>query len=78
MGSPRLGAALYYGILVFNLGITAWTREGKLLGVGILLHVAVIMVLYRLNTVSAVRGWAAEPRRGAQAAVTTVTDEGGS
>ena len=78
LGSPWAGTALYYGVVVFNLGITAWTGEGKLLGVGILLHVAVIMVLYRLNAISAVRGWAAEPRGGAQAAITTVTDEGGS
>jgi uncharacterized membrane protein len=78
LGSPAGGAILYYGILVFNLGITAWTGEGKLLGVGILLHVAVVMLLCRLNTMSAVRGWTAEPRGGAQAAITTVTDEGGS
>src|SRR5439155_26393670 len=48
LGSPWAGTALYYGVLVFNLGITAWTGERKLLGIGILLHVAVIMVLYRL------------------------------
>ena len=78
LGSPWAGTALYYGVLVFNLGITAWTGEGKLLGIGILLHVAVIMVLYRLNAISAVRGWAVDPRGGAQATITTVTDEGGS
>jgi putative membrane protein len=78
LGSPRAGTALYYGIVVFNLGITAWTGEGKLLGIGILLHVAVIMVLYRLNAISAVRGWAVGSRGAAQATVTTVTDEGGS
>jgi len=36
------------------------------------------MVLYRLNAISAVRGWAVDPRGGAQATITTVTDEGGS
>src|SRR2546426_1074216 len=78
LGSPWAGTALYYGVLVFNLGITAWTGEGKLLGIGIVLHVAVIMVLYRLNAISAVRGWAVDPLGGAQTTVTTVTDEGGS
>jgi len=41
LGSPLGGISLYYGAVLFNLGITGWIGERVLLGAGILVHVAV-------------------------------------
>ena len=84
LGSPLGGIGLYYGVLVFNLAMTGWIGEWALLGAGILVHVAVILILYRLRAVSAARAWA-EHHSGAprpatttvSPATTTVSDEGG-
>jgi uncharacterized membrane protein len=42
---PRLGAALYYAVLVFNLLLTAWIGEWRLLLSGFGLHLILGMVL---------------------------------
>ena len=42
---PRYGVALYYGVLVFNLAVTAWIGEWWLAIVGLLLHTAVAVAL---------------------------------
>jgi len=36
---PLAGVALYYGVLVFNLAVTAWIQEWRLLASGVALHV---------------------------------------
>jgi len=64
MGSPSGGIGLYYGVLGFNLGLAGWIGEWRLLGVGILVHVAVILVLCPLKTMSAAWDWAAALRQG--------------
>jgi uncharacterized membrane protein len=48
---PIGGTALYYAVLAFNLAITAWIAEWALLGLGVLLHAAVVALL------CAVRRW---------------------
>ena len=48
-GSPALGVALYAGILLFNLALTAWIGEWRLLGAGILVHGAAFLVLYGVS-----------------------------
>jgi putative membrane protein len=45
LGSPAGGAALYYGVLAFNLAVAWWIGERKLLGIGILLHVSLLVLL---------------------------------
>jgi uncharacterized membrane protein len=40
LGSPRLGIALYYGVLLFNLVMTGWIGEMLLLTCGVVLHLA--------------------------------------
>jgi putative membrane protein len=40
------GIALYYAVLAFNLTVTVWIQEWVLLGLGLLLHVATVAVLY--------------------------------
>lgn len=63
---PRLwpGVALYYGVLGFNLAVTAWIGEWLLLGIGVALHAVVTLGLLatrpasgreRLETEGAVR-----------------------
>ncbi|MBI4588354.1 MAG: carotenoid biosynthesis protein [Candidatus Rokubacteria bacterium] len=42
---PVLGAALYYGVLIFNLAVTWWIGEPMLLAVGTLLHAAAAALL---------------------------------
>jgi uncharacterized membrane protein len=42
------GVALYYGVLAFNLAVTAWIHEWLLFGVGCLLHAVVALGLWRL------------------------------
>jgi putative membrane protein len=77
LGSPLWGVGLYYGILLFNLGMTGWIGEGTLLGTGILVHVAVILVLYRLRALSTARGWEDLHRGAAGPAATAATDKRG-
>ena len=82
LGSPSGGIGLYYVVLGFNLAVTGWIGEWALLGAGILVHVAVILILYRLRAVSVARGWAAARHSGAHrpagtAVTDSVTDEGG-
>jgi putative membrane protein len=61
-GSPSPGVGLYYGVLLFNLAMTAWIGEIGLLTAGMLLHVAVFLLLY---CVGAARAPAAGAARGA-------------
>jgi putative membrane protein len=42
---PHAGVGLYYGVLVFNLALTAWIQEWLLLAAGIVLHVALAVAL---------------------------------
>jgi uncharacterized membrane protein len=78
LGSPSGGIGLYYGVLGFILAMTGRIGEWGLLGVGILVHVAVILILYRLRASPAARSWTAALHSGAPGpATTTVTDEGG-
>lgn len=78
LGSPTGGVGLYYGLLLFNLGTTGWIGEWRLLGVGILVHVTVILILYRLRVMSAARGRVRAPCWGPRGrTTTTATDEGG-
>ncbi|MEK7364803.1 MAG: carotenoid biosynthesis protein [candidate division NC10 bacterium] len=45
---PAAGAALYYGVLAFNLAVTWWIGEPLLLAAGLLLHAAVLLGLWSL------------------------------
>ncbi|HUO64313.1 MAG TPA: carotenoid biosynthesis protein [Terriglobales bacterium] len=75
LGSPSGGIGLYYGVLGFNLGVTGWIGEWALLGAGILVHVAVILILYRLRAASAARAWTSASHVGAPRPVgATMTD----
>ena len=47
--SPVGGVALYYGVLVFNLAVTAWIGEWSLLISGTLLHLLVLVVLVAMS-----------------------------
>ncbi len=60
-GSPSGGVGLYYGVVLFNLGMTAWIGEGRLCGAGILVHVAVLLLLYRIKTLAVALGREYEP-----------------
>jgi putative membrane protein len=42
---PWPGVALYYGVLGFNLFVTAWIGEWTLLGVGVVFHAATAVAL---------------------------------
>ncbi|PYM19303.1 MAG: carotenoid biosynthesis protein [Candidatus Rokuibacteriota bacterium] len=46
---PRYGVALYYGVLAFNLAVTAWIGERWLGVVGLLLHSVLAVVLWYRN-----------------------------
>jgi uncharacterized membrane protein len=46
---PRGGIALYYGVLVFNLAMTAWIGEWLLATVGLALHGAMMALLRFVN-----------------------------
>ena len=72
-GSPWGGIGLYWGIVLFNLGITAWIGEKALLGAGILVHVAVFLIAYGLKALSVFRGWADEAPAGKRVVATTLT-----
>ena len=43
---PRGGAALYYGVLAFNLAVTWWIGEPLLLALGLVLHAAALALLW--------------------------------
>lgn len=73
-GSPVGGVGLYYGVVLFNLGITWWIGEWTLLKVGILVHVAVFLLLYGLRAVLVTRGEADEEPTEERAAVITTTE----
>lgn len=76
--SPAGGIGLYYGVLSFNLATTGWIGEWRLLGCGILVHVAVILILYRLHNVTTAHGQGAPLRQGgAGPRAAAVVDEGG-
>jgi len=66
LGSPLGGIGLYYGVAVFNLGITWSIGEMTLLGAGILVHVAVFLVVYDLKAMTATRSWPDEWPAGEQ------------
>ncbi len=57
--SPRFrpieGAALYYGVLVFNLAVSAWIGELRLLWVGISLHAVPFLWLSSSRVTKALR-----------------------
>jgi uncharacterized membrane protein len=44
--SPDGGVMLYYGVLLFNLAITFWIREWRLLAAGILVHAGAGLLVY--------------------------------
>jgi NADH:ubiquinone oxidoreductase subunit K len=78
--STRIGIpfGLYYGVVLFNLGITGWIGERNLLWAGILVHVAVFLLVYALKAISVTRGWTVEWPAGERVAVITTTiDERG-
>src|SRR5262245_30275145 len=77
--SPAGGIGLYYLVLSFNLAVTGWIGEWRLVGSGILVHVAVILILYRLHTLATAPGRHAPLRQGAHGARARVAvDEEGS
>jgi uncharacterized membrane protein len=45
VGRVGAGIALYYAMLVFNLAVTAWIGEWRLLAVGLILHAAMACAL---------------------------------
>ncbi len=47
---PRGGAALYYGVLAFNLAVTWWIGEPLLLAAGLLLHAVAVLVTLCVST----------------------------
>ncbi|MBI2152777.1 MAG: carotenoid biosynthesis protein [Candidatus Rokubacteria bacterium] len=52
---PGLGAALYYGVLAFNLALTWWIGESLLLAVGLGLHAAAVLALWSFASEREVR-----------------------
>ncbi|MBM4442920.1 MAG: carotenoid biosynthesis protein [Candidatus Rokubacteria bacterium] len=48
-GRPLPGVGLYYGVLLFNLAVTAWIGEWSLLLAGVTLHLVAAAVLFRLR-----------------------------
>ena len=46
---PGPGVALYYGVLVFNLAVTAWIREWSLLASGLVVHVVLGLALLLIS-----------------------------
>jgi len=76
-GSPAGGVGLYYGVILFNLGITSWIGERSLLMAGILVHVAVFLLLYAVRSSLVAPEWADEVPAGERVAVMTSTIDGG-
>jgi putative membrane protein len=63
---PRAGIALYYGVLTFNLAVTAWIEEWDLLGAGVAIHSVTALALWSLaRTAGAPRPVATPPVRAA-------------
>jgi putative membrane protein len=58
--SPGLGIGLYYLVLAVNLTVTLWIGEMLIATTGIVVHLAVFLLLYNVNRVTAGR-WSAEP-----------------
>jgi putative membrane protein len=58
-GSPVLGVALYFMVLLVNFGVTFWIGEWVLGGVGIVVHLTAFLLLYSLSR-AAVGRWSAE------------------
>ena len=56
------GIALYYAVLAFNLAVTAWIGEWRLVGVGAALHAALALALGQVHF--ALRRSAGAPRTG--------------
>ena len=48
-GSPGAGVALYFLVLAFNVGMTLWIGEWKLLAAGILLQTCGFLLLYLIS-----------------------------
>ncbi len=46
---PFLGAGLYYGVLAFNLVVTWWIGEPLILAVGLVLHGALLAVVWSVK-----------------------------
>lgn len=76
LGSPLGGIGIYYGVLFFSLGITAWIGAKPLLGAGILVHVGVFLLVCFLRAASAAGG-RTDPVPGAErvVAATLTIDE---
>jgi putative membrane protein len=51
--TPSVGVVLYYAVLVFNLALTTWIREWRLLASGIALHIALGIALVNSGRSSA-------------------------
>jgi putative membrane protein len=76
LGSPLGGIGLYYGVLLFSLGITAWIGEKALLGAGIVVHVGVFLIVCLIKAISATRGRTDQvPGRERVVATKLTTDE---
>ena len=52
MRSPGGGVALYYGVLAFSLIIAWWIREPALFGLGVLLHVPLLLAVWSCYAVN--------------------------
>jgi uncharacterized membrane protein len=72
--SPAGGVGLYYGVVLFGLGVTAWIGERSLLGAGILVQTAVFLLVYALKTTMVTRVWADGTPAAERRAVITTSD----
>lgn len=70
---PWPGAGLYYGVLLFNLGVTAWIGEWALAAAGSCIHIAIFLVL-----LTGLPGRAPQAARAARGARRPAADTGGS
>jgi uncharacterized membrane protein len=52
-GAPGAGVALYYGVLLFNLVVTLWIGEWRLLAAGILVQAGGVLLLYGVGAMLA-------------------------
>ena len=52
-GAPGAGVALYYGVLLFNLVVTLWIGEWRLLGAGMLVQAGAVLLLYGIGAILA-------------------------
>jgi uncharacterized membrane protein len=75
LGSPLGGIGIYYGVLLFSLGITAWIGEKALLGAGILVHVGVFLLVCCLKAMSAAGGPADHAPGANRVVATTLTTD---